>query len=69
MAIYRVVRTDKPQDLIPPAAADMTETKLGEKTPKNYTDNVFIKQHCQLRKASSSANHWKPGQQERIFLN
>ena len=23
---------------------------------------------CQLRKTSSSANHWKPGQQERIFL-
>jgi hypothetical protein len=23
---------------------------------------------CQLRKTSSSAIHWKPGQQERIFL-
>jgi hypothetical protein len=103
MVSYWVAWTGKPhtivEELILPSAADMTGT-IG---PKNYTDNVFIKQHrftmhqwhgrrCfetitashtsqwrawhmsvvfmggQLRKTSSSANHWKPGQQERMFL-
>ena len=124
MVSYRVARTGKPhtsvEDIILPAAVDMTGTLLGEKAPKNYTDNVFIKQHCftthqwhgrrcfdtntvshtsqwilcitagwvnrrgrpstapgicslrlwggQLRKTPSSVNHWKPRQQERIFL-
>jgi hypothetical protein len=50
MVSYRLVRTGKHhaivEDLILPAAADMVGTMLGEKSPKNYTDNAFIKQHC-----------------------
>jgi hypothetical protein len=50
MVSYWVARTGKPhtivEDLILPAAADMAGTMLGEKANKNYTDNVFIKQHC-----------------------
>ena len=50
MVSYRVTRTDKPitivEYLIIPAVMDMAGTMLGEKAKKNFTDNVFIKQHC-----------------------